>query len=196
MWNYSSFCQEIDSVYNSSRLPKKKVVRKDIDISSFAPSSTTEIKCQVVNTNFTIPLVRFNTVKSSGVDNNQKGNVSLFNSIGAGISYNWGRMLVTTNDNGEVINTEMQNTLGIQLGVLFAVNSSTGNNANIFAPTISFSVLNFQIGCGYELGSLPEKENRFFYTLAYGIPLSKLIRGGFYVVRKFEVTDNKNGFMY
>ena len=158
-------------------------------------STTTELKCQVINTNFTIPIIRFNTVSKDGADNNQKGNVSLFNSIGAGISYNWGRMTITTDANGKVINTEMNNTFGIQVGVLFAANSSSGNNANIFAPTLSISILNFQLGCGYELGTISPKEKRFFYTIAYGIPISKLIKGGFYVVKRSVPLDQNSGFV-
>lgn len=89
----------------------------------------------------------------------------------------------------------MNNTFGLQLGLLFAANSSSGNNTNISAPTFSISLLNFQIGCGYELGSIPAKENRFFYTVAYGILISKLVKGGFYVLKKTELPLNpNNGF--
>lgn len=104
-------------------------------------------------------------------------------------------MSITTDATGKVINTEFQNTFGIQLGVLFAANSSSGNNANVFAPNLSLTVLNFQVGCGYELGTISSNEKRFFYTLAYGIPLAKLFRGGFYVVKRSLPIDNNSGFV-
>jgi hypothetical protein len=191
--NLNLYAQDTTMSINSA---EKKIIlsNRKFDL-SISASTTTEYKCQVLNTNFSIPLIRFNTVNNSGVDNNQKGNVALFNSIGAGISYNWGRMMITTDDQSKIINTQMQNTFGIQLGVLFAANSSSGNNANIFAPTLSFSILDFQFGCGYELGSISSKENRFFYTLAYGIPLSKLIKGGFYVVKRSLPTEHYKGFI-
>lgn len=184
-----------DTTMSLTPQEKEFILDKREDKIKLGFSKTTEVKCQIINTNFTIPLVRFNTVTKGGSDNNQKGNVSLFNSVGAGISYNWGRMTITTDANGKVINTEMQNTFGIQLGVLFAANSSTGNNANVFAPTLSLTTLNFQIGCGYELGTISPKENRFFYTLAYGIPLSKIIKGGFFIVKRSKPIDTISGFL-
>lgn len=152
-------------------------------------------KATVINTNFVIPLIRFNTVNKNGADNNQKGNVSFFNSIGAGISINWGELELITDSQNNVISREMNSTVGLQLGFLFAANSSSGNNTNIFAPTLSFSILDFQLGCGYELGKVSTMENRFFYTLAYSIPLSKLLKGKFYVIkREPEPQIKTNGF--
>lgn len=161
-----------------------------------ATNTTEEYKAQVINTSFTVPILRFNTISSGAATNNQIGNVSLFNSVGAGISYNWGRIEETTDNNGTIINTEMMNTAGIQVGFLFAVNSSSGNNANIFAPTLSLSILNFNFGMGYELGNLPTGEKRLFYTIAYGIPTSKLLKGGFFLVSRKSIpaTDIPNAF--
>ncbi|NNV53964.1 hypothetical protein [Limnovirga soli] len=158
-------------------------------------STTSTYAATVINTNFVVPIIRFNTVSKDGADNNQKGNISFFNSIGAGISINWGRLELTTDADKKIINREMNNTFGLQLGLLFAANSSTENNTNIFAPTFSVSLLNFQVGCGYELGTISTKENRFFYTLAYGIPVSKLVKGGFFVWKKTPLPLNTvNGF--
>jgi hypothetical protein len=137
-------------------------------------STTTELKYQVLSTNFTIPLVPFNTVTKESLDNNQKGNVALFNSVGPGISYNWGRMTITTDATGKAINTEMQNTFGFQLGVLFATNSSSGNNANVFASTFSLAVLNFQLGCRYELGTISPKERQVSLHLSLWNSVSKI----------------------
>lgn len=149
-----------------------------------------EYKAQVISTNFTIPIIRFNSLdkNSSGAATDRKGNVSFFNSIGAGLGYYWGRLTEVTDVNGKIINTEMDNTFGLQTGFLFAANSSGGNNANVFAWTFGISILNFQIGYGYEFGTIGINEKRGFLTLAYGIPVSKLIRGGFYKVKKSTLT--------
>lgn len=157
-----------------------------------------EYKAQVISTNFTIPIIRFNIVNKydSSAPKDRKGNVAFFNSIGAGVGYYWGRLTEITDNNNKIINTEMDNTFGIQTGFLFAANSSGGNNANIFAWTVGISILNFQLGYGYEFGTLSSTEKRGFLTLAYGVPVSKLIRGGFYKVKRSDLTVNemKNGF--
>jgi len=153
------------------------------------PSRTTEFKATVLNTNFVVPIIRFNKVNDAGAMNNQRGNVSFFNSIGAGVSINRGRLELTTDETGKVISTEMNNIIGLQVGLLFAANTGSENNANIFAPTLSVSILNFQIGLGYELGTLPVNDSRTFYTIAYAIPIAKLVKGGFYVLRGTRDTD-------
>lgn len=178
-----------------SKSEEKLIKSLRTNASDLQASSTSTYAATVLNTNFIIPIIRFNTVTKEGADNNQKGNISFFNSIGAGVSINWGRMELTTDKDKKIINREMYNTFGLQLGLLFAANSSNGNNTNIFAPTFSVSLLNFQIGCGYELGTISSKENRLFYTVAYGIPISKLIKGGFYVLKKTPLPLNpNNGF--
>lgn len=158
------------------------------------PSSTREYKASVWSTNFTIPILRFNVLKKTD-NKDAKGNVALFNSIGAGFGISWGRLEETTDNTGKVINTEMNNSFGVQVGILFATNSSGGNNANVFAPTISVSVLNFNVGYGHELGTLPENTHRGFLTIAYGIPISKLVKGGFYVRKRAPVeSSSREGF--
>lgn len=158
-----------------------------------------EYKAQVLSTNFTIPIIRFNVIdkKSNGAPDDRKGSVSFFNSIGAGIGYYWGRITEVTDKDGKVISSEMDNTFGIQAGFLFAANSSGSNNTNIFALTAGISVLNFQLGYGYEFGTIGVNDKRGFMTLAYGIPVSKLIRGGFYKVKSSELSSaQKNkGFL-
>lgn len=153
------------------------------------PSTTTEYNAEVVSTNFTIPLLRVNWVdkNSSGAPADRKANVSLFNSVGAGIGYYWGRLKTTTDGAGQIINTEMDNKIGIQTGFLFAANGNASTNTNIFAWTLGVSFLNFNVGYGYEFGSIGANEKRGFLTVAYGIPISKLIRGGFYVTKKTDL---------
>lgn len=163
------------------------------------PSAVIEYKAQVISTNFTIPIIRFNIIdkKSTGAPTDRKGNVSFFNSIGAGIGYYWGRITDVTDKDGKVINSEMNNTFGVQLGFLFAANSSGSNNSNIFALTAGISLLNFQLGYGYEFGTIGANDKRGFMTLAYGIPVSKLIKGGFYTVKKssaLTAEQKKRGF--
>lgn len=157
-------------------------------------SSTTEYNAEVVSTNFTIPLLRVNWVdkNSSGAPTDRKANVSLFNSVGAGIGYYWGRLKTTTDSGGQIINSEMDNKIGFQTGFLFAANGNASTNTNIFAWTLGVSFLNFNVGYGYEFGSIGANEKRGFLTVAYGIPISKLIQGGFYVTKKTDLDARKN----
>jgi len=157
------------------------------------PSTTTEYKAQVISTNFTVPIIRFNPIdkNSSGAPSDKKGNVAFFNSIGAGVGYYWGRLTTVTDNNSKVISTEMNNTFGIQTGFLFASNSSGSNNTNIFAWTLGISILNFQFGYGYEFGTVGSNEKRGFLTVAYGIPVSKLLNGGFYVRKKTDLSNSQ-----
>ncbi|RZK50083.1 MAG: hypothetical protein EOO99_02530 [Pedobacter sp.] len=146
------------------------------------PKSTTfKYKVTMLNTNFTVPIARFNFV----ADNNgsKHGDLLLFNSVGAGVGISGGEMEKTTDASGNTINIEYSNTLGVHLGLLFSSGNDGNEQKNIFAPTITFSILDFQIGLGYELGSVMSLQKKGFLTLAYAIPLSKLIKGNYYVMR-------------
>lgn len=143
------------------------------------PSTTFRYKVKMLNTNFTIPLARFNFVEDNS--NTKKGEILLFNSVGAGVGVSWGEIEKTTDATGATINTDFTNTFGIHLGVLFSSGKDGTEQKNIFAPTLSLSVLDFQLGAGYELGTTVDKQKKGFVTLAYAIPLSKLIKGKFYI---------------
>lgn len=131
----------------------------------------------ILNTNFSIPVARFNLSKD---DASAKGNISLFSSIGAGIGLSWGRIEITRNNIGEVINEEFSNTFGIHAGILFS--SGTGEDIkNVFAPTFNVSLLDIQFGVGHELGTVTENQKRTFFTLSYAIPLHKLIKKSYRV---------------
>ena len=59
----------------------------------------------------------------------------------------------TRDENSNIINQEFISTIGLHLGFLFS--ASTGeDNRNVFAPTFNLSLLDFQLGLGYELGTL------------------------------------------
>lgn len=130
-------------------------------------------KATITHTNFNIPLVRFNTVKN---DDTKYGDVLLFNSIGAGFGVSAGRVEITRDNEGEIVNEEFYNTIGVQVGALFSAGS--GEDAkNVIAPTVNISYLDFQAGIGYELGTIASaNQNRTFFTLSYGIPLYKLYK--------------------
>ncbi|MBB5394678.1 hypothetical protein [Mucilaginibacter sp. AK015] len=174
----------------------------------------------VLSTNFIIPMVRVNfLVNDPAAIENKKASVSLFNSVGAGVGYSWGKLERITSADGTVISQELTNRLGFQVGVLFAAGGGgSGTNTqtttetdpstsatstttvtnnqgatNIFALTATFSVLNFQFGGGYELGTLTPGHRRGFVTIAYSIPLSTLIKGGFWILKKKPVpSDNSD----
>ena len=138
---------------------------------------TTRYKATIYNTNFSIPLARFNFTKDS---NDRLGNILLFNSIGAGFGKSWGELRETRDENSNIINQEFISTIGLHLGFLFS--ASTGeDNRNVFAPTFNLSLLDFQLGLGYELGTLLPDQKPLFLTFSYSIPLYKLKKGGFYI---------------
>ncbi|WP_165730251.1 hypothetical protein [Polaribacter sp. 20A6] len=138
---------------------------------------TVKYKATIWNTNFSIPLARFNFTKDVQQKN---GDLLLFNSIGAGFGISAGELSETRDIQGNLINQEFVNTLGLHLGFLFS--AGTGDDTkNVFAPTLNFSVLDFQIGVGYELGTLSENQRPTFLTLSYAIPLYKLKKGSFWI---------------
>lgn len=148
-------------------------------IVTVSKQSVNEYNAVYMTTNFVVPLVRFNILEK-GSQNTAIGNVALFNSVGAGINFGYGTLTETTDAATGEKDQVFSNKIGLQIGVLFAANANAGNNANVFAPTLSLSFLNFQIGGGYELGTVGTGETRFFATVAYGIPLAKLVDGGYW----------------
>jgi len=130
----------------------------------------------VLNTDFNLPAIRFNTFdRSKATEEQSLGRLSVFNSVGAGISINRGFFTeIKAAENPEhIITTQMKNKFGIHFGMLFSYpNDSTKNF--VFAPTIGLQILDIQFGLGYELGTIQRGENRLFYTLAYRIPIKKL----------------------
>lgn len=150
----------------------------------------------LASTNFNIPLLQFTPIKD---DLTKKGDVSFFNSVGAGIGISFADLTYSTNTKGDTATIETKNKLGIQTGFLFASNSSDVNKTNKFAWTMSLVLLDFQVGYGYELGTLGLNQKRNFFILSYNIPLSKLTTGGSYIFKnkstKGRVLDvNKKGF--
>lgn len=173
-------------------LPVKSTPIVNPEIFGIQPvSSTFNYKVTMLNTNFTIPIARFNLTKSDG-ETSKEGDILLFNSIGAGVGISWGELEKTTDANGETINTEFTSTIGIHLGVLFSAGSNSTENKNVFAPTISLSLLDFQLGYGYEMGTLATNQKKGFFTVAYAIPLSKLVKGKFYILNSSKGYNSKN----
>ncbi|MDF2159374.1 hypothetical protein [Algoriphagus sp. CAU 1675] len=145
-------------------------------------------KATILSSNFTLPVVKFNRFESPDL-NGAQGAVSFFNSVGAGLVFTGGEIREIRDANGEIINQDFTPTYGIHFGFLFS--SSVGENStNSFAPTIGFSLLDFQFGIGRELGDLPDNYKRTFYTVSYNIPLYKLKRGAYYVLRVGDIIDD------
>ncbi|MFD2603175.1 hypothetical protein [Flavobacterium suzhouense] len=147
-------------------------------------------KATISNTNFSIPIARFNFNDTS--TDNALGNVTLFTSIGAGVGLSWGRMEITRDDTGQITNEEYSNTIGFHIGVLFS--SGTGEDTkNVFAPTLNMALLDFQIGLGYELGTVGDNQSRTFLTVSYAIPLYKLVRKGYRVwkINPYPIASRK-----
>lgn len=185
----------------SSQTPKFAIANTRTRISAFSPwrsttkkfedasESTKEYNAAFLTTNFTVPILRFNLL-NKGSQTTSTGNVALFNSVGAGLAVNFGRLTVTKDANGIVTDQEFATRIGLQVGCLFAASNSSSGSANVFAPTLSLTVINFQIGGGYELGDVDKDHSKFFISLAYGIPLAKLVPGAFW--KLWQSTDSTN----
>ncbi|HWZ04823.1 MAG TPA: hypothetical protein VNX40_14500 [Mucilaginibacter sp.] len=169
-------------------------------------SSPIKYKATVLSTNFVIPLLRLNLLnKTPGNSSNALLSSSFLNSAGAGFNYSWGKLEETLDANGNTASTDFYNRFGLQLGFLFAANSSSSTSATtttstsstsssqsstIFAVVAGVSVLNFQVGGGYELGSLSPGQKRVFFTLSYAIPMSTLINGGYKIFHLEKLPEN------
>lgn len=172
--NINNLSQEIESKYQVhllNNLAKKRFKNTKITYNA-----------KILNTNFSIPIARFNFSKNDSIN---KGNIQLFNSIGAGFGVSWGSMTDYRDENGELENSDFANTFSIHGGVLF----SAGNNNNVFAPILSLGILDFQLGLGYELGDISENQRRGFVTIGYAIPLYKLTKGKYWFIKKSGIVN-------
>ncbi len=177
------FCLAFASC-SSTRNVARTYYSPEDSLPALKPNSIIESKVTAISTNFTVPVVRFNRHIDPEISvDNSKGSVAFFNSVGAGIGIVKGRLREITDANSKVISTEMDNTIGFQLGVLFAANTEDANRQDIFAVTAELNFLNFQLGGGYEFGHVVPNQRRIFYTIAYGISVAKLTRGGFFILR-------------
>lgn len=169
------------------------------EIPAAANDGGTEVKYNgwALNSIFNIPILRYNILSFKG-DGDKIGTLESFNSVGAGISISFGNIRVNSNwENDTDIETEieMKNIIGFSLGFLFSKTDSIGGARIIFSPTMGVQILDFQIGTGYELGTVENKAHRWLFTISYGIPLSKLTDKGSYLItspQKFKQLKNKN----
>lgn len=163
----------------------------------FGQTSTPTVKIKksnvlTLNSNFILPITRFNFYDSTK-NKNAFGRLQLFNSIGAGIGLNFGRLTETIEEGSknENIDQKFANAIGIQFGFLFSVDLKDPEPSNIFAPTIGISILDFQLGWGYELGTKQLGETRHFVTLSYGIPIQKLTTKGTWILKEGSTTSEE-----
>jgi len=168
-------------------------------------SSPIKYKAAVLSTDFTVPLMRVNLLnKTTTNTSNALVSTSFLNSAGAGLTYSWGELDETLDNDGNTASIDYYNRFGLQLGFLFASNSSSGasstntsassstsaTQSTIFALVAGFSVLNIQFGIGYEFGSLAASQKREFLTLNYAIPVSTLINGGYRIFHLKKLPPN------
>lgn len=146
-------------------------------------------KATILTSNFSLPVVKFNRFEDS-VDGS-KGSISFFNSVGAGLTLTGGEMREIRDKNGEIASQDFTPTFGVTGGFLFS--SSTGDESkNSFAPFLGVSILDFQLGLGWELGTLPDNYKRSFFTVSYNIPIYKIKRGAFYILKFGDIIDDTN----
>ena len=172
-------------------------------------------RSQVLNTIFTLPIVRANFLTPhESQQQSRLVTASFFSSVGAGLGYTFGRIEELHDEKGKLISQTLTNIFSVKLGILFAsnpngiastttitgtppTNSSSGTTSttssssstatNIFALHAGLSILNFELGAGYELGTINPGHRRGFVTVSYGIPLSTLVKGAYLVVKRKKV---------
>lgn len=166
----------------------KRLMVNEQSKKAFANTKATYL-ATIYNTNFTVPVARFN-FKDGG---NSEGNVVLFNSIGAGFGISFGKLEEIRDGSGDIVATDFRNTFSMHGGVLFSASSGNDGN-NVFAPVISLGFLDFQLGLGYELGTIAENQDNFFLTIGYAIPLYKLTKTKFYVRKKSKILNEITTF--
>jgi hypothetical protein len=201
LFDLNSQLREINSVNNLETIPeqmeKLELIQKQVNtkITEFSlneksklafKNKTIKYKATIWNTNFSIPIARFNFTKND--DNNKLGDVQMFNSIGAGFGKSWGTMTDLRDEKGDLENSDFANSFSIHGGFLF----SAGNEQNVFAPVLTFGVLDFQLGFGVELGTIKEDQERVFLTLGYAIPLYKLTKGKYLFSKKGRILNEIN----
>jgi hypothetical protein len=154
----------------------QKLIAEDL----LMKSTVATYKRTILNSNFTIPVARFDIIKpqydtAGNLISDTKGSISLFSSFGFGIGVCGGRSDVTRDSSGIIIDESFSNTFGAYLGILYQ--ATTGEDQrNVFAPTFSLSILDVQVGIGYDYGKVPLNQERTFITVSYGIPLFKLFK--------------------
>lgn len=201
LFDLNSQLREINSANTLETIPenmeKLELIEKQVNtkIAEFSlneksklafKNKTIKYKATIWNTNFSIPIARFNFTKND--DNNKFGDIQMFNSIGAGFGKSWGTMTDFRDENGDLENSDFANSFSIHGGFLF----SAGNEQNVFAPVLTFGLLDFQLGFGVELGTIQEDQERVFITLGYAIPLYKLTKGKYLFSKKGRILNEIN----
>jgi uncharacterized coiled-coil protein SlyX len=201
LFDLNSQLREINSANNIETIPehmeKLELIQKQVNtkIAEFSlneksklafKNKTIKYKATIWNTNFSIPIARFNFTKND--DNNKFGDIQMFNSIGAGFGKSWGTMTDFRDEKGDLENSDFANSFSIHGGFLF----SAGNEQNVFAPVLTFGVLDFQLGFGVELGTIKADQERVFLTLGYAIPLYKLTKGKYLFSKKGRILNEIN----
>ncbi|MDA8730944.1 hypothetical protein N9M36_01270 [Flavobacteriaceae bacterium] len=190
--NYTNNLETIPGNMEKLELIEKQVNTKIAEFSLNEKSKlafknkTIKYKATIWNTNFSIPIARFNFTKND--DSNKFGDIQMFNSIGAGFGKSWGTMTDFRDENGHLENSDFANSFSIHGGFLF----SAGDEQNVFAPFLTIGLLDFQFGFGVELGTIKEDQERVFLTLGYAIPLYKLTKGKYLFSKKGRILNEIN----
>ncbi|HYG49570.1 MAG TPA: hypothetical protein VD905_01655 [Flavobacteriales bacterium] len=178
---------------------KEDKPKEDKDLSTLWNDNFSECEYSgwAVHSVFNLPVLRFNINSFTG-SVKDIGTLEYFNSLGAGIAFSFGKINVKS-ENGSPLEQSfdrnktitMKNIYGASLGVLFSKSDSIGGSRIIIAPNLNFQALDFQIGAGYELGTVTNTAHRWFFTLSYGIPLSKFANTGSYLLTNPTKDDKK-----
>lgn len=137
----------------------------------------------ILSSNFSLPTVQFNPYTSpKPAGTTASGQVSFFNSLGAGISLSKADFNLLTSKN-DTTGSDIKNHFGIQTGFLFSRASGETKEISRFALYGGITILDFQLGIGREFGDVGKDIRRTFYTISYSIPMNKFLRNNTLVLK-------------
>ncbi len=135
-----------------------------------------------------LPAAKFHLANKT-VNPDVAGQLELFSAFGVGMSLNYGKTkFVKDLSTDQILNdkTEFANLIGMQMGILYSSKIDAFNQTNIndFSIFSGISILDFQLGIGYELGASHLETTGWFVSASYGIPIHKVTPTGFYIFPK------------
>ena len=153
-------------------------------------------KAWVLTSNFALPAIRFNRYDDD-LKKNSSGQLELFNSVGAGLSFLYGDIFEIKEKSEEPLSTDFSNIIGLNIGLLFSKSNTEGElGDNVFALIGGVSVLDIQISYEREFGDREKGIKRGFVTIGYAIPLFKLTNKSAINLNRLFSESNDNAIFF
>ncbi|MBF4472255.1 hypothetical protein [Flavobacterium sp. HJJ] len=175
------------------KVQKEKSINDQIKEDNLAlKNSTIKNKVTMLNAVFSLPVIRINSFRNEDPEKDGYSKADFFTSLGASYGVSFGELTTVRNESGTVVDEEFANTFSIYGGLLFSTTNGE-NTTSVIAPHLTISSLNIAAGVGYEFGQILDQQRRLFFTFSYNIPLFKLKRGSYYILKSSgQVNDTQN----